>query len=103
MAVHFSTPQDICRELARRCKALRLALNMGQRELAARAGEAFGTVRRLEGGKAIGLENFVRILEALGRADEMLKILGRDLSLSIGGREAHAAARQRRRAAPRRS
>jgi transcriptional regulator with XRE-family HTH domain len=103
MTLKFHSLKEICQQLATRCKTLRLTLNVGQRELAARAGVSFGTVRRFERGESINLENFVRILEALGRADEMLKILEHDTSLSIARREQLESAKRRRRATPKKS
>ena len=103
MALKLQSAQEICQQLAARCRTLRLAANVGQRELAARAGVSFGTVRRFERGESVSLENFVRILEALGHAGEMSSILEHDPGMSIARREQLEHAKRRRRAAPRKS
>jgi len=101
MTAILPSPQEICQQLAGRSRTLRLTLNISQSELAARAGVSFGTVRRFERGESISLENFVRILEALGHAGDMLKVLEHSATSSIRERGRLEIARQRRRATPR--
>src|SRR5437868_3340582 len=103
MALTLISSQEICQQLAARCKTLRLSRNIGQQELAAKAGVSFGTIRRFEHGETVSLENFIRILEAFGRADEMLRLLDQEPSLSIAKLEALENAKLRRRATHKKS
>lgn len=90
--------QAICALLGQRAKRLRLAQNVSQKELAARAGLSFGTVRNLEAGKSISLEHFVGILEALGRIADLENVLAYEPSLSIQQLEKLEQAGRRQRA-----
>lgn len=93
----MSSP-DVCLELGRRARTLRLAQNVTQKELAERAGLSFGTVRNLEMGKPISLQNFVQILEALGRVGDLEKLMVHEQTLSISQLEKLEQASQRIRA-----
>lgn len=93
----MSSP-DVCLELGRRARTLRLAQNVTQKELAERAGLSFGTVRNLEMGKPISLQNFVQILEALGRVGDLEKLMVHEKTLSISQLEKLEQASQRIRA-----
>ena len=44
----LKAPQEIRRDIAARAQARRLALNMSQKELAARSGVSLGSVKRFE-------------------------------------------------------
>jgi transcriptional regulator with XRE-family HTH domain len=90
--------RDICLELGRRARTLRLTQNITQKELAERAGLSFGTVRNLEMGKPISLQNFVQILEALGRVGDLEKLMVHEQILSISQLEKLEQASQRIRA-----
>lgn len=62
---------EIRRELGSRLKAQRLARNLGQKELAARAGVSAGTVKNLEKKGQSSLESLIRIVSALDLVDEL--------------------------------
>ena len=62
---------EICRELGSRLKAQRLARNLGQKELAARAGVSAGTVKNLENKGQSSLESLIRIVSALDLMEEL--------------------------------
>ncbi len=50
-------------------RAARIAANLGQSELAARADISLGAVKNLEAGKGSSLKTLVRAVRALGRTD----------------------------------
>lgn len=62
---------EIARELGRRLRSQRLARNLQQSELAARAGVARGTVQNVEGKGQCSVESLVRIVRALGLVDDL--------------------------------
>ena len=103
MAFTIESPRGYCQQLAARSRARRLALNLGQRELAERAGLSFGTVRRFESGAPISLENFIRILEVLGAADDLRKVLEEGPGLTIERLERLEKGRERKRAGRRKT
>lgn len=59
------TPEEICRELGSRCRALRLARNLSQAELAAMAGSSLSSIRRLEAHGQATLLLLARVAQAL--------------------------------------
>ena len=65
---------EIALELGRRLKVQRLAQDLRQVELAARAGVARGTVQNLEGKGQCSLESLVRIVRALGLIDAFANV-----------------------------
>jgi transcriptional regulator with XRE-family HTH domain len=67
----FATTDEIATELARRLRAQRLAQNLQQSELAARAGISEKTVRTFERTGRASLDVFLRIVSALGLADSL--------------------------------
>ena len=67
----FGIRQEVGRRLAR----LRLTRNVTQEALAGEAGVAVRTLRRLEAGQPVSLENFLRVTIALGLAQELLAAL----------------------------
>jgi transcriptional regulator with XRE-family HTH domain len=62
-------------ELGRRVAQHRLAQNVSQSQLAARAGIGVATLHRLEHGSPVDLTTFIRVLRALGRLDEIDAVL----------------------------
>lgn len=62
----LKTPQEIRRDIAARAQARRLALNMSQKELAARSGVSLGSVKRFETTGEISLASLLSIALALG-------------------------------------
>ena len=76
----------------------RLSRNLTQTQLATEAGLSLSTLRRLEDGKNISLENLVRVMDALGIAGR-LEALTPALDIRPVER-VRPAGRERRRAAP---
>ena len=67
----FATFEEVCKELAARLKAQRLAQLLTQADLAGRSGVSLGTVKNLEAKGQSSLESFIRIVLALGLADQL--------------------------------
>lgn len=105
--VELSTPAEICQQLGQRLRAQRLAQLMSQAELAARAGVALGTLRKLEASGQTSTETLVRVAQALGLAEPLHTLWQVQTVASIAEMERAqaAASRQRapKRAAPARS
>lgn len=66
----FSKPGEIVKQLCKRLRTERLAQQLTQAEVAARAGLGTNTVSNLEAGRNVGFENLVRIALVLGRSKE---------------------------------
>ena len=70
------TPEEICSEIGRRLALLRLSIGLSQEALAVRSGVAKRTIERLESGTANPkIDAFVRVCQALGRADGFERLL----------------------------
>lgn len=67
----FSKPDEIVRLLCERLRKERLALQMTQAEVAARAGIGVNTVSNLEAGRSVAFESVVRVVMVLGRLKEL--------------------------------
>ena len=63
------SPEVACSRIGERVRALRLARNVSQAELAAMAGSSLSSVRRLEASGHGALELLVRVAQALQAAD----------------------------------
>ncbi|CAK7019102.1 Helix-turn-helix [Desulfovibrio desulfuricans] len=61
----LKAPQEIRRDIAARAQARRLALNMSQKELAARSGVSLGSVKRFETTGEISLSSLLSIAMVL--------------------------------------
>lgn len=59
------TPDELCATLGQRCRALRLARNLSQAELAAMTGSSLSSIRRLETHGQGTLLLLARMAEAL--------------------------------------
>ncbi|MED7668775.1 helix-turn-helix transcriptional regulator [Pseudomonas moraviensis subsp. stanleyae] len=66
----LSTPAEIVKRICSRLRTERLALEMTQADVAARAGIGVNTVSNLESGRNVGFENLVRVAMVLGRGKE---------------------------------
>lgn len=66
----FSKPGEVVKRLCERLRTERLAQQMTQAEVAARAGIGTNTVSNLEAGRNVGFENVVRVAMVLGRVKE---------------------------------
>ena len=71
----LNTTVDVARTLAGRAKTLRLQKKWKRATLAARSGVSESSLRRFEQTGKVSLENFLNILLALGRLDEMHELL----------------------------
>ena len=97
----LASEREIREELSNRLRAQRLAQGLGQADLAKAAGIGVATLRRLEAGQGGTLENFLRIVMALGLVDELADLF--TLKLRSIAQMEQAAAQQTRQRAPRRS
>jgi transcriptional regulator with XRE-family HTH domain len=91
----------VCAQLGRRLRALRLVRNLGQAELAARAGCSLSAVRRLEAQGQGSLELVVRVAQALQAADGLGTLFELPALTSIAQADALASGPSRRRASRR--
>lgn len=66
---------EIAHEIGRRAKALRKASKMTQKEFAEFSGIPFGTYMRFEQSGEISFQNFIIIMQRLGRIEELESIL----------------------------
>lgn len=90
----LATPDEIAHELGIRLRRHRLTRGWRQRELAERAGVSEVIVRRLEREGAATLESFIRVLVALGMAEQLSPLLDTQ-ARSIKAMERANATRQR--------
>lgn len=95
----LSTSTEIARDLGARLRHHRLQRGWRQRELAERAGVSEVIVRKLEREGTGTLESFIRVLAALGMADQLSPLLD-TRARSIKDMEQASQTRQR---APRKS
>lgn len=91
----------VCAQLGQRLRALRLARNLGQAELAARVGCSLSAVRRLEAKGQGSLELVVRVAQALQAAEGLGALFELPALTSIAQAETMAASPARRRASRR--
>lgn len=66
LSFDLRTPRDTQRDLAQRFKARRLALNLTQEGLAARAGVSWSSLKRFEYTGLIALESLLKLALVLG-------------------------------------
>ena len=94
----LATTEEVLRELGQRLRAQRLQRLITQEELAARAGVALGSVKKLESSGRTTLHTFVRVIHALSLTDDIAGILQLKASSSIADMErAELATRKRAR------
>jgi transcriptional regulator with XRE-family HTH domain len=92
------SPESICRTLGERVRALRLARNLSQQELASMSGVSLSTVRRLEAGGQGGIQALVQVALALGAAEGLQGLFALPArSIAEAQRATQAATRQRAR------
>ncbi len=83
MVFELITYGDIAQTLAKRLKALRLQKKWKRSTLAQRSGVSGASLRRFEQTACISLENFLKLLSALGRFDEMEQLLHSQVAKTI--------------------
>lgn len=84
------TPQEIGLALADRHKKLRLSKKWKRSTLAQRSGVSIASLIRFEQEGKISLESFLKLLNALGRLDEVEKLLLEPTATSIDELEKQA-------------
>ena len=97
----ISTPLEICRELAKRVRQLRIEQGWTQPELARRAGVALSTLRVFERTGKISLERLVMLAETLRAIDAFEALFQLPRATSLAEIEARQSKRQRGRKAHR--
>jgi transcriptional regulator with XRE-family HTH domain len=75
VAIIIASPDEVCAALGVQVRQLRLARNLSQAELGARAGVSFGAVRKLESSGQTTLATFVRCVQALGAGGDLETVL----------------------------
>jgi transcriptional regulator with XRE-family HTH domain len=76
--IDLIAPPDVMQRTAQRAKALRLAQNITQQELADKVGIAVGTVKRFEKSGEIQFNHLLRIALVLGRLEDFSSIFAVD-------------------------
>ena len=76
--IDLIAPPDMMHRTAQRAKALRLAQNITQQELADKVGIAVGTVKRFEKTGEIQFNHLLRIALVLGRLEDFSGIFAVD-------------------------
>lgn len=71
----FATEPEIRAELGRRLADLRIAKGLSQSELAIKAAIGVATLQRFEQGGGATLGNFIRLLMALGKVEDLNELL----------------------------
>ncbi len=72
---NIASSEEVEIALGRQIEALRLAKNINQTKLAKSAGVSRRTITRLENGGGVSLDTFIRIMRALGVADNLASLL----------------------------
>lgn len=91
----LASAEEICQTLGQRLKATRLAQNLSQIDLAARAGVSRGTIMALERSGQTTLHSLVRIVQVLGLEHELQPLFVPLPSQSIAELERRAQVRSR--------
>jgi len=71
LELSFSKPSEIVKRLCQRLRTERIALQMTQADVAARAGVGTNTVANLEAGRNVSFETVVRVAMVVGRVQEI--------------------------------
>ena len=82
MAVYLRTVQEVQTGIAGRFKARRLALNLTQRELAARSGVTFSSLKRFEREGLIALDSLLNLALVLNCLDDFDKLAAENTRIS---------------------
>ena len=88
MGFELKTTGEIAQVLAKQVKELRLLNKWKRSTMAERSGVSASSLRRFEQTARISLENFLKLLSALGRLDEMGDLLHPPSAKSIDDLEA---------------
>ena len=82
MAVYLKTAQEVQAGIAGRFKARRLAMNLTQRELAARSGVTFSSLKRFEREGLIALGSLLNLALVLNCLDDFDKLAAESPAIS---------------------
>lgn len=74
MSIYLRTPQEVQTGIAARFKARRLAMNLTQRELAARSGVTWASLKRFERQGLIALDSLLKLALVLECLDDFDKL-----------------------------
>jgi len=85
MSFELKTPRDVQRDLAKRFKTRRLALNLTQEGLAARAGVSWSSLKRFERTGLIALEALLKLAMVLGCLSDVDRVCADD-GPGLGGK-----------------
>ncbi len=85
MSLELNTPREVQRDLATRFKMRRLALNLTQEGLAARAGVSWSSLKRFERTGLIALEALLQLALVLGCLSDFNRV-GADDGPGIGSK-----------------
>jgi HTH-type transcriptional regulator / antitoxin HipB len=88
MGFELKTTGEVAQVLAKQVKELRLLNKWKRSTMAERSGVSESSLRRFEQTARISLENFLKLLSALGRLDEMGDLLHPPSAKSIDDLEA---------------
>lgn len=72
---HSANSSQVEAELGRRLRAIRLGRMITQQRLAELAGVRLNTIHRLENGRGVSLDTFIRVLTALGLQGDLENLL----------------------------
>jgi transcriptional regulator with XRE-family HTH domain len=75
MTYSLHTPEEVSQTLAARLKELRLLKRWKRRTLAERSGVTEASLKRFEQTGKVSMENFLKLVLALGRLDEIETLL----------------------------
>ncbi|MFA9216741.1 MAG: helix-turn-helix domain-containing protein [Sphingomonadaceae bacterium] len=92
---NIASAPEICNELGQRLRARRLQLGWSQDELGRRAGLSGGSVKNLESKAQSSLDSFVRIVCALGLAEQLASLCALKVDSIAAMESAALAPRQR--------
>jgi transcriptional regulator with XRE-family HTH domain len=94
--IDILTPREICAILGQRCRALRLARNLSQVDLAAMTGSSLSSIRRFEADGQGTLLLLAQVAEALGVSQQFESFLVQPIiRIADAERAAALSARQR--------
>ena len=96
MNFDFATEPEIRAELGKRLANIRIARGLSQAQLAAKAAIGVTTLQRFEQGEGATLSNFIRLMMALGKVED-LNILLQSKILTIDALEQQHALKGRKR------
>lgn len=94
--LNLTKPEEIVRLLCTRLRKERLAQQMKQSEVAARAGIGIGTLSNLEAGRSVAFDSVVRVAMALGRLNDLENVFSPRLD-SLGDIERYNQGAERQR------